>query len=89
MPNETVEDHGMTQELINDISPDVIGFTILAPYPGGDFYDPIKHKDVDWSEVDEYSNDIWYTKHFSNKELKDVQRVFTIANSELLCERQS
>jgi radical SAM superfamily enzyme YgiQ (UPF0313 family) len=88
MPNETADDLEKTMLLIEEIQPDVVGFTILAPYPGGDFYDPIKHKDVDWSKVDEYSNDIWYTKHHTNEELKKIQKTFTIHSKHLLCERQ-
>jgi len=88
MPNETIDDQNKTIELIDEIKPEVVGFTILAPYPGGDFYDPIKHKDVDWSKVDEYSNDVWYTKYFTNDELKQTQRVFKEHCKTLLCERQ-
>jgi radical SAM superfamily enzyme YgiQ (UPF0313 family) len=89
MPNETDADFELTGELIDDIQPDVVGFTILAPYPGSDFYDPEKHKYVDWSKVDEYSNDIWSTRHFSNKELKGIQKFFMDRNEDKLCERQA
>ncbi len=88
MPNETLQDYWLTEELIDEIEPDVVGFTILAPYPGSDFYDPIKHRDVDWSKVDEYSNDIWETNNFTNSQLKEFQEKFTNRYSHLLCERQ-
>lgn len=88
MPNETKEDLLLTQKLIDNIEPDVVGFTILCPYPGTDHYDPIKHKDVDWEKADEYSNDFWCTKHFTNKELKKIQQQFKDRYDPLLCERQ-
>ncbi len=88
MPEEDDSDIDLTIDLINMIEPDVIGFTILAPYPGGDFYEESLHKDVDWSKVDEYSNDIWSTANFTNKELKENQALFTERFKHLLCERQ-
>ena len=88
MPNETAEDHKITEELIDEIQPDVVGFTILCPYPGSDFYDPIKHKYTDWAKTDEYSNDFWETDRFSNKELKEVQTYFSEKYKYLIAVRQ-
>jgi radical SAM superfamily enzyme YgiQ (UPF0313 family) len=88
MPDETDEDIDYTIELIDEIGPDVVGFTILAPYPGSDYYNPGLHKDVDWSKVDEYSNDIWSTAHFTNSDLKDTQAYLKDRYKHLLCERQ-
>lgn len=88
MPNETREDLLLTEALIDEIEPDVVGFTILCPYPGTKLYDPIKHKDVDWEKADEYSNDFWYTEHFSNIELKAQQAYFKTKYDLKLCERQ-
>ncbi len=88
MPNETIEDQALTDELIEMIEPDVVGFTILAPYPGSDFYSE-RYKNVEWSRVDEYSNDIWHTDHFSNSQLKEQQAYFLDRYSHLLCERQA
>ena len=89
MPNETLEDLEMTDNLIREIEPDVLGFTILAPYPGSDFYDHEKYKDVGFSNVGEYDNDIWYTKHFSNAKLKEHQQYFMDEYEDKLCEVQS
>lgn len=89
MPEEDDSDHDMTMELIDMIEPDVVGFTILAPYPGSDFYIRSLYKDVDWSKVDEYSNDVWQTANFSNKQLKEVQEMFKEKYKHLLCERQA
>ena len=75
MPNESSESIMDTIQLIRDIDPDVVGFTILCPLPGTEFYDKVKFKDVDWSKADEYENDFWETKNFTNKELKKIQKI--------------
>jgi radical SAM superfamily enzyme YgiQ (UPF0313 family) len=89
MPEESDEDIDLTTELIDDINPDVVGFTILAPYPGSDFYNTGLYKDVDWSKVDEYSNDIWSNVNFTNEGLKETQAYLTERYAHLLCERQA
>jgi len=75
-PEEDNDSIMKTMELAKDIDPDVIGFTILAPYPGTEFYDYKRFKDVDWSKVDEYANDIWSTPNFTNQQLKEIQKWF-------------
>lgn len=87
MPNETDKDIAMTESLIEQIKPDVVGFTLLCPYPGSDFYSS-KLKKINWAKTDEYSNDFWRNKQFSNKELKDIQKRLTKKYSNKLCERQ-
>jgi radical SAM superfamily enzyme YgiQ (UPF0313 family) len=74
MPNETEEDLKLTEKLVEEIQPDEFGITVLCPYPGTDHYDPKTMKDIDWNVMDEYSNPIWQTEHFSNKELKIKQK---------------
>jgi len=74
MPNESYEDIKLTETLIDEIGPDAIGFTILAPYPGSAYYDPVIHKDVDWSVVDEYTNHLCRTKSLTNTELRREQK---------------
>ena len=88
MPNETIWDIWKTERFIKRANPDVVGFTMLCPYPGSDFYDPIKFKDVDWSKTDEYCNDFWNTKHFTNEQLKKIQKKLTKKYQKKLCERQ-
>ena len=88
MPNETREDLIMTEDLIDIIKPDVVGFTILCPYPGTDLYEHDKHKNTDWETMDEYTNDFWSTEHFTNIELKAHQAYFKTKYDLLLCERQ-
>ena len=72
-PTATIKDLLMTQDMADRLQADIVGFTILAPYPGSAHYDPILHKDVDWSRVDEYGNDFWKTEHFTNYQLKQHQ----------------
>ena len=76
MPNETRADLLLTEQLIDEIRPDVVGFTILCPYPGTNLYDPALHKDVNWETADEYSNNFWFTEHFTNIELKAQQACY-------------
>lgn len=73
MPNESIEDIKLSEELIDEIEPDAVGFTILAPFPGSSFYDYEMHKNVDWSWVDEYENRITRTKYLTNEELHHEQ----------------
>ena len=77
LPTETREDIMMTEELALRIQPDVFGVTILCPYPGCDYYDHERMKDIDWAKTDEYSNDFWCTEYFSNNEIKRWQRYLT------------
>lgn len=76
MPNEDYEDIRLTEELIDEIKPDSVGFTILAPYPGTEFYQPELHAQVDWSVVDEYENRLTSTAYLSNEDLyREQQRL--------------
>jgi radical SAM superfamily enzyme YgiQ (UPF0313 family) len=87
MPNEKPEDVEQTRQMALKIQPDVIGFTILCPYPGSDLYSE-KFESVDWSSTDEYSNSFWKNPYFSNIELKETQSRLTKEFKSLLCERQ-
>lgn len=73
MPNETRETIRETEEFIDSVRPDTIGFTMLAPYPGSSFYNQ-SLSGVDWSGVDEYGNDFVRSKALSNEELKTEQK---------------
>lgn len=88
MPNETRKDIELTEKLIDEIKPDVVGFTILCPYPGTEFYDHKIHKDVDWSVTDEYGNDFWRSKELTNSQLKNWQHHLTEKYSDIICEAQ-
>lgn len=76
MPNEDLEALYHTYELIKRIKPDIFAMTFFTPYPGTDFYTYNKYGDIDWAKCDEYNNDFWESKHFTNKELKMFQRWF-------------
>jgi len=73
MPSESWEEIRLTDELIEEIAPDAVGFSILAPYPGTAHYNPKLHKYVDWSQVDEYENHIWHTNYLTNEDLLSAQ----------------
>jgi len=73
MPNESLDDIKLSEKIVDEVRPDAVGFTILAPYPGTAYYEPLKHKDVDWSEVDEYDNRITNTAFLSNEDLHREQ----------------
>lgn len=73
MPNETIEDIKMTEKLCDEIQPDMVGFTLLAPYPVNEYFDYEMMKDWDWSMFDEYNNDWVHTKTLTNQQLKDEQ----------------
>lgn len=73
MPNESAEDVRKTEELIRQLEPEVVGVTILCPYPGSDLYNPDCHQTINWAETDEYGNDFWRTKYLSNAELHQWQ----------------
>jgi radical SAM superfamily enzyme YgiQ (UPF0313 family) len=74
MPTETIEDIRMTEDLCDQLDPDIVGFTLLSPYPGSAYYNPYTMKDVDWSTFDEYNNDWVRTATLSNEQLKAEQR---------------
>jgi len=81
LPGETSEDWKRTLKLAEEIDAEVLGCTLLAPYPNSDIYNEHKDwlnlEDVSWSSVDEYSNDIWhYAPYYSNDMLKSRQREF-------------
>lgn len=74
MPNETIEDIRLTEELCDEIEPDVVGFSLLSPFPNNEFYDYETMKDWDWSMFDEYNNEWVQTKTLTNQQLKDEQK---------------
>lgn len=89
MPDEGIQDIWLTENLIDEIEPDVVGFTILCPYPGTSFYDYEKYKDVDWSVTDEYGNDFWESGCMNNNQLKLIQKGLLDKYNNKLCERQA
>jgi radical SAM superfamily enzyme YgiQ (UPF0313 family) len=87
-PTETFEDFRMTMRLAEEINADTYGMTILCPYPGTSLYSDA-YADVDWSKTDEYSNDFWTTKYFSNADLHEAQDEFVDKFKDRICMRQT
>ena len=77
MPGETDETIAESEAFVDEIKPDIIGWTVLCPYPGSDFYEPEKHRDLPWDSMDEYGNSYWETKAMSNERLRWHQRRLT------------
>jgi len=74
MPNETIEDIKMTEELCDELEPDMVGFALLSPFPNNEYYDHDLMKDWDWSTFDEYNNNWVNTKTLSNEDLRYEQK---------------
>jgi radical SAM superfamily enzyme YgiQ (UPF0313 family) len=73
LPRESMKDIKLSEELVDEIEPDAVGFTILAPFPGSSFYDYKLHRHIDWSCVDEYENRLTRTEYLTNEELHKEQ----------------
>jgi anaerobic magnesium-protoporphyrin IX monomethyl ester cyclase len=73
MPNETIEDIQMTEKLCDEIEPDIVGFSLLSPFPDNELFDYDTMKDWDWSQFDEYNNDWVQTRTLTNQQLKSEQ----------------
>ena len=71
-PPESYSTIKETEALIDLIDPDIIGFSILAPYPGTAYYKP-EYEKIDWSQIDEYSNHLWSSDNLTNDELRSEQ----------------
>jgi len=74
MPNETIDDIRMTEKLCDELSPDIVGFSLLSPYPINDYFDYETMHAWNWSIFDEYNNDQVCTKTINNQELKREQK---------------
>ena len=72
-PLEDTQSIENTRKLIYEIEPDIVGFTILTPFPGN-YYHRKEFKDVDWTNCNEYSNDFYSSPNFTNSELKEIQK---------------
>lgn len=57
-PLETLETIRETESQIDEVRPDTVSFSILAPYPGTEYYDESKHSDLPWDKIDEYSGSV-------------------------------
>jgi radical SAM superfamily enzyme YgiQ (UPF0313 family) len=71
-PLESYETIKQTEELIDYVEPEIIGFSILAPYPGTAYWKP-EYDKLDWSQIDEFSNTTWSSSNLTNQELRTEQ----------------
>mgnify|MGYP001352213822 CR=1 FL=1 len=58
--------------IIDYVDPEIIGFSILAPYPGTSYWKS-EYDELDWSQIDEFSNTTWSSGSLSNEELRTEQ----------------
>lgn len=59
---------------IEELDPDVVGFTIYIPVPGSPGYEHNKHGDIDFEKSCEYQNIFTRTKNLSNRDLRYWQK---------------
>jgi len=71
-PLESYKTIKETEKFIDEVDPEIIGFSILAPYPGTSYWTK-EYDDLDWSQVDEFSNTTWHSNYLSNEELRKEQ----------------
>ncbi len=69
-PEETEETIRNRIPFIEEIDPDVVGFTIYVPVPGSPGYDHALHRDIDYENSCEYFNTYTRTKTLSNQDLQ-------------------
>ncbi len=78
-PDEKREDVIMTKALLKELNPDRAYVGILVPYPGTEVYKEMNARGLiltkDWEKFSMYGTfPAWRTKHFSSKDLVDMQR---------------
>jgi len=71
-PPESYETIKQTEEFIEEVEPDIIGFSIMAPYPGTSYWNE-EYDTMDWSDVDEFSNTMWHSDHLTNEQIRTEQ----------------
>ena len=72
IPLESYETIKQTEALLDEIEPEIVGFSILAPYPGTAYWTK-EYDEMDWSSVDEFANTMWHSNYMSNQELRAEQ----------------
>lgn len=83
-PRQDMASIDKTRGLIYEIQPKVVGFSLLTPFPGTDYYSD-KFAGIDWSDADEYSNDFFSNEYFSNTELKEIQQKLVEEFEDIIC----
>jgi radical SAM superfamily enzyme YgiQ (UPF0313 family) len=77
-PKESRETILLTEELVGEIRPDTLEFSILTPYPGCENYEMAKKEgyindNMDWSKVDIFSSDcvLMSSQYLTKDEVKE------------------
>lgn len=75
-PWETMDEINATINFMKQMDPDDASYSIVTPQPGTELYDLVNKekllpKNVDWSEFQHQSKDMFFTRKFS-KEEKDI-----------------
>ncbi|MBI5713663.1 MAG: B12-binding domain-containing radical SAM protein [Chloroflexi bacterium] len=73
-PEETEQTILNRIPFIEELDPDVVGFTIYVPVPGSPGYKHELHKDIDYANSDEYYNTYTRTRTLSNEDLQHWQQ---------------
>jgi anaerobic magnesium-protoporphyrin IX monomethyl ester cyclase len=71
-PPESYETIKETEKFIEEVEPDIIGFSIMAPYPGTAYWKK-EYDEMDWTDVDEFSNTMWHSDHLTNQQIRHEQ----------------
>ena len=82
-PLETKETIRETEALIDEVRPDTVSFSILAPYPGTEYYQP-EFADWDWEHIDEYGGN---ANQYHNLDRTKMNRTDLLAERLLLIEK--
>lgn len=78
-PDETMEDIRMSENLMREISPDLLFIAPIIPFPGTRLHAMLEEKgylgDENWAHYDcIHGNPTWRLNHFTGKELVKIQR---------------
>lgn len=73
-PEETKDTIMNRIPFIEDLDPDVVGFTLYIPVPGSSDYKHNIHKNIDYNNSCEYYNNYISTKTLTNKDLHKMQK---------------
>lgn len=73
-PEETEQTILNRIPFVEELDPEVVGFTIYVPVPGSPGYNHELHKEIDYANSDEYYNTYTHTKTLSNADLQYWQR---------------
>jgi anaerobic magnesium-protoporphyrin IX monomethyl ester cyclase len=78
-PEETIEDIKLTEQLINQIKPDVFQLGIICPYPGTEIFAIMREygliQEINWNKFNfMHSMPLWGTKYITAEQLSKYQK---------------